>query len=387
MHQLSAGDTWGNMLFLLQLAPVSHICGIEIQETSTGHHTNKKLLFNSSVPDWSKLCPTSTRLSWLDYEVRSGCFTGLARIEISRIIQISTTEMDELSVGCEVADSESSKAAFVNFERRNYVLLLRRAILTVEADIKRNTRMSYNASIRYTNINRSVKSKYRKQCIQHPHLNCSCHESECGAKSVLKSELSAYNCQFRQYLFYVDTECLLYNYLPTACRYYTPAQFSTKFSGTDRVNNLSVKHFSARSLKANLNKIKDTLRDLEYKFHIRSIAISETWFKENNWDGNEVSQFGVAFSSYKLYCNLRRKKQAWCCHICMRISAYISPNIFAFGTYRLMNVSEVFFIELQISKNTQINVGCNIYRAPNTSISKFNEKMSVKFFTCVVILT
>ena len=34
----------------------------------------------------------------------------------------------------------------------------------------------------------------------------------------------------------IDTECLSYNDLPTQCRYYTPAQFST----TDRANNLSV---------------------------------------------------------------------------------------------------------------------------------------------------
>ena len=42
---------------------------------------------------------------------------------------------------------------------------------------------------------------------------------------------------------------------------------------------------------------------------------------------------------------------------------------------RLMNVSKVFFIELQISKHSKINVGC-IYRAPNTSTSKFNENLS-----------
>ena len=72
----------------------------------------------------------------------------------------------------------------------------------------------------------------------------------------------------------IDTECLLYNDLPTHCRYFTPAQFSTNFSGTDRANNLSVIYFNARSLKANWNKIKDTLRELEYQFRI--IAISET---------------------------------------------------------------------------------------------------------------
>ena len=110
-------------------------------------------------------------------------------------------------------------------------------------------------------------------------------------------------------LFYeheIDTECLLYNDLPTQCRYFTPAQFSTNFSGTDRANNPSVIHFNARSLKANLNKMKDTLRELEYKFHI--IAISETWFKENNWDGNEVTNLHDAFLGYKLYCNSRKNK-------------------------------------------------------------------------------
>ena len=137
----------------------------------------------------------------------------------------------------------------------------------------------------------------------------------------------------------IDTECLLHNDVPTQCRYYTPAQFSTNFSGTDLANNLS--------LKANLNKIKDTLRDLEYKFH--SIAISDTWFKENNWDGNEVTHFDDAFLGYKLYCNSRNKtKQAV-------VLPYLYANlylecanllIYAYGTYhiRLMNVSKVFLL-------------------------------------------
>ena len=135
-------------------------------------------------------------------------------------------------------------------------------------------------------------------------------------------------------------------------------------------------HFNARSLKANIDKIKVTLR--EYKFHIRPIAIFETWFKENNWDGNEVIHFDVTFSSYKLYCNFRNNKTGVVlpylyANLCLEI---VNLLIFAYGTYRLMNVSKVFFIELQISKNTQINVGCNIYRAPNTSISKCNENLS-----------
>ena len=84
----------------------------------------------------------------------------------------------------------------------------------------------------------------------------------------------------------IDTECLFYHDLPTHCRYYTSAQFSTNFSSANnnRSNKLSVIHFNARSLKANLSKIKDTIRSMEYKFQI--IAISETWLNENNWDRN-----------------------------------------------------------------------------------------------------
>ena len=105
----------------------------------------------------------------------------------------------------------------------------------------------------------------------------------------------------------IYTECLLYYDLPTHCRYYTSAQFSTKFSSAsnNRQNKLSSIHFNARSLKANVSKIKDTIRSMEYKFQI--IAISETWLNENNWDGNEVTCNEVAFSGYKLYCNSRKK--------------------------------------------------------------------------------
>ena len=80
----------------------------------------------------------------------------------------------------------------------------------------------------------------------------------------------------------IDTECLLYHDLPTHCKYYTLAQFSTNFSiaSNNRPNKLSVIHFNARSLKANVSKIKDTIRSMEYTFQI--IAISETWLNVNN---------------------------------------------------------------------------------------------------------
>ena len=173
----------------------------------------------------------------------------------------------------------------------------------------------------------------------------------------------------------IDTECLLYNDLPTQCRHYTPAKLSTSFSSTDRVNKLSVIHLNTWSLKANLDKTKDTLWDLEYKFHIT--AIFETWFKEGN--GNEVSHFYDAFSRYKLYCNSRNNKTGggvaiFVCESLLRNCQ--SPNICLRNiSYTIVECFESIFIELQISKHSKTKVGC-ICRAPNTSINKLIENLS-----------
>ena len=80
----------------------------------------------------------------------------------------------------------------------------------------------------------------------------------------------------------IATECLLHN----GCRhsaYITPLHYFQQTLAVLIGHAIRVL-YNARNLKANLDHINDTLRELEYKFHI--IAISETWFKENNWDGN-----------------------------------------------------------------------------------------------------
>ena len=116
---------------------------------------------------------------------------------------------------------------------------------------------------------------------------------------------------------------------------------------------------------------------MDYKFQI--IAISESWLNENNWDGNEVTCNEVSFSGYKLYCISRKNMQGggvaiYVCDsllnncqssdICLRNISFVDNDCF-----------ESIFIELHISKHVTINVGC-MYRAPITSISKFNDNLS-----------
>jgi len=63
-----------------------------------------------------------------------------------------TTEMDELAVGREFADFSSLSAAVALFESNNFVQLYTRDSRTVEADVRRNTRKTYNSAIKYANI-------------------------------------------------------------------------------------------------------------------------------------------------------------------------------------------------------------------------------------------
>ena len=123
-------------------------------------------------------------------------------------------------------------------------------------------------------------------------------------------------------------------------------------ASNNRPNKLSVMHLNARSIKANLSKIKDAIRNMEYKFHI--IAISETWLNENNW---KVTCNEVAFSGYKLYCNSRKSMQGggvaiYVCEsllnncqssdICLRNISYVADNCFKayLSSYRLVNTKK-----------------------------------------------
>ena len=62
------------------------------------------------------------------------------RFEISQIIQIRTTEIDELVVRCEFTDFESISAAVINFQSRNFVQLFR---WTVKANINVNASITF----------------------------------------------------------------------------------------------------------------------------------------------------------------------------------------------------------------------------------------------------
>ena len=63
-----------------------------------------------------------------------------------------TTEMDELAVGCEFSDFHRLSAAIENFEQTNFVQFYKRDSRRIEADVRRNTRKTYNTAIEYANI-------------------------------------------------------------------------------------------------------------------------------------------------------------------------------------------------------------------------------------------
>ena len=70
----------------------------------------------------------------------------------------------------------------------------------------------------------------------------------------------------------IDPATNFYNNSTSKCDYYTDSEFNDKMY---KLNGLSLIHFNARSLKANLWKINDYLQELHLKYDI--IAVSATW--------------------------------------------------------------------------------------------------------------
>jgi hypothetical protein len=70
----------------------------------------------------------------------------------------------------------------------------------------------------------------------------------------------------------IDPDNNFYKDVKNKCHYYTDTQFIKKFNTNKGLN---IIHFNARSLKANLDHIKNYLQNLGNVFDI--IAITETW--------------------------------------------------------------------------------------------------------------
>ena len=71
--------------------------------------------------------------------------------------------------------------------------------------------------------------------------------------------------------------------MSTNSLYHTEEQFKHKFAvPKEESANFSIIHFNCRSLPSNYNKLKDSIKALDFQFDV--IALSETWLIDNDSD-------------------------------------------------------------------------------------------------------
>ena len=111
--------------------------------------------------------------------------------------------------------------------------------------------------------------------------------------STLSFNISKFNCcDFENY---IDPNNNFFNSISTHCDYYTVQQF---VNSKTIQNGLSFIHFNARSLRSNVDQIKDHVNELNIPFDI--ITISETWL-----DSEDCSD--ILLNGYEMIHRNRKK--------------------------------------------------------------------------------
>nr|XP_049607049.1 uncharacterized protein LOC125987031 [Syngnathus scovelli] len=151
------------------------------------------------------------------------------------------------------------------------------------------------------------------------------------------------------------------NYNQTNCKYYTVEQFSENVA-TNRA--MSIIHFNSRSLKANISKIKQCLKDMNYPFTV--IAISETWLKEDQAEKIDIE----GYESYTL--NRMGKR---CGGVALFIDKNCKCKIVRNMSQAIDNLMECITVEIEMESSKNILVSC-VYRCPGSSIEAFSELLS-----------
>ena len=79
----------------------------------------------------------------------------------------------------------------------------------------------------------------------------------------------------------IDPDSNIHNIISVDSLYYTESEFKEHFEFKQKgSSNFSLVHFNCRSMASNFDKLKDSVKALDFPFDV--IAVSETWLKDND---------------------------------------------------------------------------------------------------------
>ena len=145
--------------------------------------------------------------------------------------------------------------------------------------------------------------------------------------------------------------------------YYTESEFNEHFKFKQKgCSNFSLVHFNCRSMTSNFDKLKDSVKGLDFPFDI--IAVSETWLKDNDTN----SSYSIdGYSSFQ--CSRLNKTGGG---VALYINETLQPNYLPNKSKCIENCAEIVTVEVTLANGKKVLISC-VYRAPNTNVDILSD--------------
>ena len=145
--------------------------------------------------------------------------------------------------------------------------------------------------------------------------------------------------------------------------YYTESEFNEHFKFKQKgCSNFSLVHFNCRSMASNFDKLKDSVKGLDFPFDV--IAVSETWLKDNDTN----SSYSIdGYSSFQ--CSRLNKTGGG---VALYINETLQPNYLPNKSKCIDNCAEIVTVEVTLANGKKVLISC-VYRAPNTNVDILSD--------------
>ena len=143
--------------------------------------------------------------------------------------------------------------------------------------------------------------------------------------------------------------------------YCTESEFKEHFEFKQKgSSNFSLVHFNCRSMARNFDKLKDSVKGLDFPFDV--IAVSETWLKDNDTS----SSYSIdGYSSFQ--CSRLNKTGGG---VALYINETLQPNYLPNKSKCIDNCAEIVTVEVTLATGKRVLVSC-AYRAPKHKCRHF----------------
>ena len=161
----------------------------------------------------------------------------------------------------------------------------------------------------------------------------------------------------------IDPDSNIHNKICVDSMYYTESEFKEHFEFKQKgSSNFSLVHFNCRSMASNFDKLKDSVKGLDFPFDV--IAVSETWLKDNDTSSS------YSIDGYSSFLCSRLNKTGG--GVALYINETLQTNYLRNKSKCIDNCAEIVTVEVTLANGKKVLVSC-VYRAPNTNVDILSD--------------